>query len=138
MSKFLKEKVIKDIKIADDKKALLFICEDGEHVVKVDGDCCSDSWVESVELPALGFPCKVIDCLDLDLDLIQEEYDENLECVAFYGYKIITNKGEIVIDYRNASNGYYGGNLSWPDEDYFYGGVYGQNCSDENWTDVKE
>jgi hypothetical protein len=42
-----------------------------------------------------------------------------------------------VIDYRNESNGYYGGELCWPD-DHFYGGVHGQNVSTEQWVDVTE
>ena len=54
-----------------------------------------------------------------------------------YGVKITTDKGHIVIDYRNASNGYYGGNLSWPDDSYFYGGVHGQNESNEEWVDIE-
>ena len=40
-----------------------------------------------------------------------------------------------MIDYRNESNGYYGGNLCWDDES-FYGGVYGQNVSTMNWQNV--
>lgn len=35
------------------------------------------------------------------------------------GFKVTTDKGVIVIDYRNASNGYYGGSLSWPGEATF-------------------
>jgi hypothetical protein len=76
-----------------------------------------------------------------DLDLTDENhkpstFHENPEVLAFYGCKISTDKGEIVIDYRNDSNGYYGGNLSWPDDKYFYGGVYKQNVSAEVWRDV--
>lgn len=32
-------------------------------------------------------------------------------CIAYYGMKITTEKGRCVIDYRNSSNGYYGGSL---------------------------
>lgn len=42
----------------------------------------------------------------------------------------------MVIDYRNESNGYYSGNLSWGDGDYFYGGVYGQNVSKQDWQKI--
>ena len=52
--------------------------------------------------------------------------------LALYGLKLATDKGDLVLDYRNESNGYYGGNLSWPGE-YHYGGVYGQNNSKEEW-----
>ena len=39
---------------------------------------------------------------------------EDPDEVEFYGLSIKTDKGEIVIDYRNSSNGYYGGSLCWP------------------------
>lgn len=128
-------KTINEIKIADDKKALKFICEDGDHVVKADGDCCSDTWIESIEAPAMGFPCQILKIEDLTLG--DDEELEYGDVIAHYGCKISTDKGDIVIDYRNESNGYYGGNLSWPGDDWFYGGVYGQNVSSENWIDVE-
>lgn len=137
MSNFLVGKTINKMMIAEDKKALLFICDDGEHIVRADGDCCSYTWVESVELPALGFPAKVLSVEDLDMP--EKEYDRNaFDCLAFYGCNIKTDKGEIVIDYRNNSNGYYGGNLSWPDDTCFYGGVYNQNVSNEDWREIEE
>lgn len=133
MSRFLEGKTILGIKIADDRKALLFICDDADHIAKSDGDCCSDSWIENVEMPALGFPARVASVKDLDLG--SEEGEDG--CLAKYGCKITTDKGEIVIDYRNASNGYYGGDLVWPDE-YFYGGVYGQNESTLRWVELND
>jgi hypothetical protein len=72
---------------------------------------------------------------DLELPGSDDNHPEH-DCLQVYGLKVTTNKGEIVIDYRNSSNGYYGGNLSWPDDRYFYGGVYGQNVSSQNWVDV--
>ena len=52
--------------------------------------------------------------------------------------KIATEKGSCLLDYRNESNGYYGGILEWPPEkaSYFYGGVYGQNVSNEVWRQI--
>ena len=130
-------KKIVDVKIAEDKLAMLFVCDNGEElVVRVDADCCSYTWIESVELPALGFPFTVIACDDLDMNkepLENEEY----ECLQFYGAKITTDKGDMVIDYRNDSNGYYGGDIVWPGEG-FYGGVYGQNESNMDWRDIEE
>ena len=137
MSNILVGKVLTGIKIADDKKALLFTTSDGDIVVKVDGDCCSDSWVENIEMPAMGFPAKVVSADDIDMPDVDERTDDG-DRIAHYGFKIVTDKGHITIDYRNASNGYYGGNLSWPDDDHFYGGSYGQNVSTCNWVDVAD
>lgn len=135
VNKLIGQTVIK-MQIADDKKALLFITENNEHLIaRTDGDCCSDSWVESVELPALGFPFKIVAIESLELPGSHE--DEDGDCIEVYGAKVITDKGDMVIDYRNASNGYYGGWIVWPGgEDEFYGGVHGQNVSNEVWVDI--
>jgi len=136
MSHCLDGKVIKNMKVADDQKALLIITDQGELIVKVDGDCCSDTWIEAIETPALGFPAKVFHVENLDMP--EPEKRGEFEVTTFYGCKIITDKGEIIIDYRNFSNGYYGGYLSWPDKDNFYGGVFGQNVSTENWLEISD
>ncbi len=135
MTNILENKIILDIKIADDQKALKFITNDGEIIAKTDGDCCSNSWIENIDLPINGFPARVISVDNLDLDK-ESEGEHGSEVTQFYGLKITTDKGDILLDYRNESNGYYGGNLHWPDESYFYGGVYGQNISTENWINI--
>jgi hypothetical protein len=134
MSNILIGKTINEIKIAEDKGAILFVTDAGEMVVRADGDCCSHTWVEHIELPALGLPALVMAVDGLKMPDLGQPDEYGL--VQYYGCKISTDKGDIVIDYRNESNGYYGGNLSWPDDSYFYGGVYGQNISKENWVPV--
>ena len=137
MTHCLDGKTITQIEIATDKRAMRFMIEGADPIVaKADGDCCSSTWIEHVELPALGFPAKVLKVEDIDLPGSNDN-DSEYECLAVYGLKITTDKGEVVIDYRNSSNGYYGGNLSWPGE-YFYGGVHGQNVSDEAWAQASE
>lgn len=131
MSKFLVGKTVNGLEIAEDKKAIRFLCDDGKHVARCDGDCCSNTWIEHVELPAMGFPFKVLEASDLDTG--EESSGEYGDVIAHYGLKLTTDKGDFVLDYRNESNGYYGGNLSWPDDNYFYGGVYEQNVSNEEW-----
>jgi hypothetical protein len=101
----------------------------------VDADCCSHTWIESIELPALGFPAVVTEVKDLDL-CRESESNEEHECLRFYGARIDTDRGSIDIEYRNSSNGYYGGSIVWPGDDHFYGGVFGQNISYENWQEV--
>lgn len=129
-------KTIASVQMTTDKKAIRFILEGGAEVVaRADGGCCSSTWIEHISLPVLGFPAAVNGADDIDMP--DPGTPEDAECVAYYGFKVETDKGPIVIDYRNESNGYYGGNLAWPDE-YFYGGVYGQNVANEEWIDVKE
>lgn len=132
-------KTLLGMKIAEDRQALLFQTTDGDIVVDVDADCCSYTWVEGVELPALGFPALVtaVDDLDMPQDDKPSAFHKDPESLAFYGCKITTDKGEIVIDYRNDSNGYYGGSLTWPGSSH-YGGVYGQNNSKHEWRALSE
>lgn len=127
-------KTITEIKIADDKMALLFITTDGDIIAQTDGDCCSHSWVEHVELPT-ELPAKVTSCTDLGMNK-EDESNQEHECLRFYGYKIVTDKGDIVIDFRNSSNGYYGGSISFGDGQYHYGGVHGQNDISKNWKEI--
>lgn len=138
MSNSLIGKTIIEMKIASDKLALLFVASTGEKLVaKVDADCCSRTWIESIEMPALGLPFTVSDVVALELNK-PDVSDDTFECLQFYGAKLVTDKGDMVIDYRNESNGYYGGSMCWPGEDYFYGGVYGQNVSSEEWVDIQD
>ena len=134
-NKLIGKKIV-DVKIAEDKLAMLFICDNGEElVVRVDADCCSYTWIESVEMPALGLPFTIIGCEDLAMPDLGDM--PGCDYVQYYGAKITTNKGDMVIDYRNDSNGYYGGEIVWPGEG-FYGGVYGQNESNMDWRDIEE
>lgn len=136
MSKYLVGHTINEIKIAEDKKAILFVTDKENVVARMDGDCCSVTWIEHVETVQL--PATVLDVEDIsmpDFGGDDEDGDHDGEVIAYYGCKITTNKGHIIIDYRNSSNGYYGGDISFPDE-YFYGGVFGQNVSDNIWKDI--
>ena len=123
-------KTVVAVWLASDKKAIRFDVVGGDPVIaRADGDCCSSTWIESLDMPEVLLGT-VVAVEDLDMpDLGQpNEYD----VIQYYGCKITTERGTCVIDYRNESNGYYGGNISWPC-DYHYGGVHGQNDSNEDW-----
>jgi len=109
-------KTLLGVTLEDDRSGLTF--DLGEEIlhVGVDADCCSYTWIESIELPALGFPATVFSVDDLELPHYPDsEFHPNSDVEAYYGCKISTDKGEIIIDYRNDSNGYYGGSLWWPE-----------------------
>lgn len=138
MANALIGKIITEMKIAQDKQALLFITPEGPIQAIVDGDCCSHSWIESVELPVNGFPATVTAAEGIPMPDLG---NGDAECRQYYGYKLTTDKGNIIIDYRNDSNGYYGGSILFPDADpkaynSYYGGVDGQNASDEKWQEI--
>ena len=129
--------------LAADRKAIKFDVEGGDPVVvRADGDCCSSTWIESFDAPgALLGTVSAVEDLDMpNLGNVAAQAQDKTsgydpECISYYGCKITTDRGSCVIDYRNESNGYYGGNLVWPDDEYYYGGVYEQNVSKEQWRD---
>ena len=87
---------------------LIFETLTGPVVLLAEGQCCSISWFESIDDPAalLG-TIHAIHHLDLPHRDSPDNEDEASR--AYYGLKISTEKGSAVIDYRNDSNGYYGG-----------------------------
>lgn len=108
-------KTISAIWLTEDKDAIRFDIERSQPiVVLVEGDCCSSSWVEAIENPEAVVGMPVVDAHDLELERV-EEYKDGAY-FQFYGFSISTIQGTCTIDYRNSSNGYYGGYLSWPDE----------------------
>lgn len=137
-------RVLTKVEIAGDKEAIRFTLADGEVIARCDADCCSHTWVESIEktamLPAMVLSVEPVGLPEWENDTdpqIREEWNSDGELERYYGCKITTDRGVLIIDYRNASNGYYGGSLAWPD-DSFYGGVYGQQTAGEggDWTEV--
>jgi hypothetical protein len=127
-------KTIASVEIASDKKAIRFLLSDCETVTaKADADCCSGTWIEHLSLPAGGLPALVLKAEKIEMPDLGTP--EDFECLKYYGFQITTDKGHMLIDYRNESNGYYGGDLIWPGE-YFYGGVHGQNISNEDWKKI--
>lgn len=128
-------KTITDIQLAADKEAIRFVTTEGDVVALCDAYCCSHTWVEAFESTLRRLPAQVLEASDLDMN--REDQEDDYEVIQFYGFKIVTDQGTVIIDYRNSSNGYYGGDLKWPGDSDFYGGVYGQNVSDMDWTAIE-
>lgn len=128
-------KTIVQVARTTDKYALRFTLSDGSNVVaRADGECCSVSWIEHVSLPARGLPATVLEALDVHMPLTLDSEDS---CLKHYGFELKTDKGPLFIDYRNESNGYYGGELVWPG-DVYYGGVFNQNNDNGEWRNIVE
>lgn len=132
-------KTITAMEISDDREALRFLLTDGECVAYTDAGSRSCTWIEHIELPALGFPAVVVSVDDLSMpEGAPSSFHTGANSLTFYGCKIVTDKGEIIIDYRNDSNGYYCGDLLWPGEynhDDMYG-IPGKNKSTRKWQPI--
>lgn len=134
MNNTLIDKTLTGIKISNDKESILFKTIDGEIIAHCYAECCSHTWVEHIELPALGFPATVVSVENIELPGSNEN-DPEYDCLRVYGLLIVTDRGELVIDYRNSSNGYYGGDLVWPGERY-YMEFCAKNVADEDWREI--
>ena len=110
---------VRTFKVSDDKSEAT-ICgskDDGaegklvRYKLRCEQECCSSTWIEDVhELSSLiGHTILAVE----DLPMIKEEDDPEVSgnYVTFYGFTMRTEIGVCTIDFRNSSNGYYGGSL---------------------------
>jgi hypothetical protein len=101
---------LKAVTLSSDKETVTFEFEEGPSVAYgVEGDCCSISWIEHLELPTesvLG-----LEILGVEDVCMGEEEKGDYDCLRSYETRFRTAKGDIVLEYRNSSNGYYGGYL---------------------------
>jgi hypothetical protein len=92
---------------------VIFHCETGSHIFEAYGDCCSVSWIETFD-NADQLKGEILSIEELELPQEPEGLDlSNYDVLAIYGYSIKTEKGQFVLDFRNDSNGYYGGSLDY-------------------------
>ena len=122
-------KKIKSVVLNQEKDQIEFVCEEGNRLFGVDGDCCSQTWIEHLEMPENieGATIQSVDepeipswdnhkCRRGDYRRTEEENKEAGCCdhdvLQVYHTRFRTDKGDIVLEYRNDSNGYYGGSLT--------------------------
>lgn len=95
-------KKIADVELSKHKDHILFKFADGsKRAFGVEGDCCSSSWIEHLELTSEIIGATLLEVSDSGLG----------DSLKVYNTRFITNRGEIVLEFRNSSNGYYGGYL---------------------------
>lgn len=137
MANVLVGKRIKEIYLANDNQAIKFVLNNEKEIVaRADDDCCSYTWIENIDGIEQILNSPIVSVEDIELPERESIKHPDSDVVAYYGLKIISEKGFATIDYRNDSNGYYGGDLSWPGDNRYYGGVHGQNVSTEIWNKV--
>lgn len=106
-------KKLKSVELDKTRGRVTFNFQDGsEQAFEVEGDCCSHSWIEHLEsIPDVdGATLLAVE----DGDAVEEKNPEvlkNHDCLAVYQTNFRTDRGVIALEYRNDSNGYYGGYL---------------------------
>ena len=112
--------VIDSIDLDKGKDTLTITLVDGSRrVYTTEGDCCSQSWVEHLTVPPDIKGATITGIEELEeygRDATPEETAKSdaereygVDVLRIYQTAIVTDRGEVVIEYRNDSNGYYGG-----------------------------
>lgn len=116
-------KQIESVILDSDKERIHFAFQDGyTRSYGVEGDCCSLSWIEHLEMPdnvkgatvlsiedSGGVPFDGHECVAYDYDKTNKQNDAAGYCghdvLAVYNTRFRTDKGDIVLEYRNDSSG---------------------------------
>jgi hypothetical protein len=110
-------KTVTALELSQDRETLTLTCADGSTATGITyGDCCSQTWIENIENEEalIGHAITAVEDIEMpSLGDVGTPHHPDVECVQYYGLRITTTGGICTIDYRNDSNGYYGGDLSW-------------------------
>lgn len=105
---------VERFELSEDKTVMTFHLDGGARLVgELDADCCSESWVEHVDAPIDGLTVeKVTETSAEDLGYgTRQEYDQ-VWFLRVAGAERYTSRG-CTVEFRNSSNGYYGGWVNW-------------------------
>lgn len=90
------------------------ITEAGTFVFNAVGDCCSHSYIESLDNPEI-FNNAIFESVTIvsgkEKTVKTDKWDSDVHKWSFYKFK--TSKGMCTLSFRNESNGYYDGSLEW-------------------------
>ena len=108
--------VVKSVVYDNKREDVTITSEDGREVVlELEGDCCSVSYFEENSITDLksivGETLVDIVSVESGKENTVESYEDDSfsEEIAYHALKISTNKQELVVDWRNKSNGWYDG-----------------------------
>lgn len=107
---------ISNFLLSDDRETITLKTDKGNVIGSCYADCCSTTWIEDLADEMALVDATILNVEDIDmpnLGNISTSHMHYPEEVAYYGLRITTNKGICVIDYRNNSNGYYGGSINF-------------------------
>lgn len=128
-------KTIKEVYINEDGTVMKFVTDIGDMYYECEGDCCSETWFADIissnffnfnSVSLAEYDRLVTDVEELEIpywlnELVSKDERGRQDYDTVYGYKIkavIKNDTwrrrddcDLVIIFRNSSNGYYGGSV---------------------------
>jgi hypothetical protein len=116
-------KVLDHLGVADDQSSITFFFTNAETIkYNAVGGCCSNTWIEHLELPSDLKGATIIAVEHLDDPVLWDGHkcerkpdgysnECDHDCLTVMQTLVRTDRGTISIEYRNNSNGYYGGAL---------------------------
>lgn len=108
-------KIIASIVLNKTVDVVTFTFSDGTTKrYSTEGDCCSSSWIEHLEMPndVAGATIMSVEDSGEIANPNRPGANEGTDCLAVYNTRFRTSRGDVVLEYRNDSNGYYGGWLT--------------------------
>lgn len=111
--KELVDKTVHQVLTDADKVFWRFVTDQGNVDYYCFADCCSESWVNHIaDLDTLiGQTVKEVEQIDLFRLLGTQPEPTRQEVDEVMFHRVRTDKGVCVIEFRNSSNGYYGGSF---------------------------
>lgn len=77
------------------------------YVYYSEGECCSSSWFQYITGVMYLFNTQILDIKEIEIN--NNVIETKKGCIQLYKIEIDTTKGYVDFEYRNESNGYYGG-----------------------------
>ena len=116
-------KKINKIEMQGDTILVFTDSENVQYVYETYGDCCSYSWFSNITgiQNLIGCIVNLVtereEFTDFEQRKAESEYlkqnGSEPDALSLYGYSIKTKKGTCDIEFRNESNGYYGGECAF-------------------------
>jgi len=106
-------KWVKTIDFPDDQHVVFTVAYNEQLIYEAEADCCSESWFWHTENMAPLVGRTVMGSRELEMP----EWNKAVHGASrqdmdqLYGYEIFYRGGSVVLEFRNSSNGYYGGSL---------------------------
>jgi hypothetical protein len=106
-------KQVQELLMDEDREHIAFVTDQGRYDFYCFADCCSESWINHVNFvdALIGGTVQSVDEVDMHSLLQVEPEATRQEHDQVMFYRIHTDKGTCVLEFRNSSNGYYGGEL---------------------------